>query len=256
MKTRELASIVENLKEAFDFPGRGNVWSQGSRWINHKRRVLQRMTDRYGAYMSHLIALSEDTSVKSEDRAQLKRQRSKVDSCKVFCWLCNVHRGVKPPSTLSLSLQGSDVDIIFAIKQLLKAVTTLRTMVKQDPLQWPTVKIVVDRVTNDGGENVYQGVALKRYDAATLSYSSSAALGDLERLTDKLRERLEWSDIDLLRALLVFLETQRWMKRNVTGDESDSDPSLAELKAAIEQISTQFRDPLEATGVQVSTLHY
>ena len=73
-KTRELASIVEDLKEAFDFPGRGNVpiQSQGSRWINHKRRALQRMTDWYGAYMSHLIALSEDTSVKSEDRARLK----------------------------------------------------------------------------------------------------------------------------------------------------------------------------------------
>ena len=70
-----------------------------------------------------------------------------------------------------------------------------------------------------------------------------------------MRERLEWSDIDLLRALLVFLETQSWMKRNVTGDESDSDPSLAELTAAIEEISTQFRDPLEAAGVQVSSLH-
>ena len=98
---------------------------------------------------------------------------------------------------------------------------------------WPAVKIVLDRV-NDGGENVYQGVALKWYDVATLSYCSSAALGDLERLTEKMRERLEWSDTDLPRALLVFLETQSWMKRNVTGDESDSDLSLAELKAAIE----------------------
>ena len=70
-----------------------------------------------------------------------------------------------------------------------------------------------------------------------------------------MHERLEWSDTDLLRALLVFLETQSWMKRYVTGDESNSDPSLAELKAAIELISTQFRDPLEATGVHVSSLH-
>ena len=56
-------------------------------------------------------------------------------------------------------------------------------------------------------------------------------------------ERFEWSDTNLLRALLVFLETQSWMKRNVSDD--DSDPALVELKAAIELISSQFRDPQE-----------
>ena len=68
------------------------------------------------------------------------------------------------------------------------------------------------RVKYDGDGNVYQGVALKRYDATTLSYCPSEALADLERLTEKMRELLEWSDRDLLRALLVFLETQSWMK--------------------------------------------
>ena len=127
-------------------------------------------------------------------------------------------------------------------------------MVKQDPLQWPTVKMVLDRVKKDGGENVYQGVALKRYDATTPSYCCSEALADLKRLTEKMHERLEWSDTNLLSALLVFLETQSWMKRNVSGDESDRDSSLEEIKAAIEQISSQFRVPLEATGVSVSSL--
>ena len=50
----------------------------------------------------------------------------------------------------------------------------------------------------------------------------------------------------------MFLETQSWMKRNVS--DNDSDPALVELKAAIELISSQFRDPLEATGVAVSSL--
>ena len=96
---------------------------------------------------------------------------------------------------------------------------------------------------NEGGENVYQGVTLKKYDTATLSYCSREALADLERLTEKMREQLEWSDTNLLRALLVFLETQSWMKKNVRDD--DSDPALVELKAAIELISSQFRDPQE-----------
>ena len=68
-KTRELESIVEELKGVYEFSGSGNrpIRSQGSRRIDHKRRALQRVTDRYGAFISHLIALSEDTSLKSED---------------------------------------------------------------------------------------------------------------------------------------------------------------------------------------------
>ena len=68
-KTRELMAVVEVLKEVFELPDSGNIpiRSEGSRWINHKRRALQRVVDRYGAYTSHLNALAEDNSIKSED---------------------------------------------------------------------------------------------------------------------------------------------------------------------------------------------
>lgn len=62
-------------------------------------------------------------------------------------------------------------------------------MLDQDLLQWCTVKLVLDRVKNNGGENVYQGVALKRYDATTLSYCSKQAQSDFRRLTEKMRKR-------------------------------------------------------------------
>lgn len=48
------------------------IRSQGSRWINHKRRALQRFVDRYGAYIKHLLTLVEDKTVRSNDRAKLK----------------------------------------------------------------------------------------------------------------------------------------------------------------------------------------
>jgi len=41
--------------------------SQGSRWISHKRKALQKVVDQYGAYVAHLISLSKDTTIKSED---------------------------------------------------------------------------------------------------------------------------------------------------------------------------------------------
>ena len=65
-KIRQLGDIVNDLKEVFEFPTGGNipVRSQGSRWINHKRKALQRVVDRYGAYITHLTALTEDASLR------------------------------------------------------------------------------------------------------------------------------------------------------------------------------------------------
>ena len=252
-KTRELESIVEELKEVYEFSGSGNkpIRSQGSRWIDHKRRALQRVTDRYGAFISHLIALSEDASLKSEDRARMKGFAQKWSHGK-YVVACAMYTDVlKPPSALSLSLQGSEVDIVYGIKQLLKASTTMVSMLEQDPLEWSTVKLVLDRVQNDGdGEQVYQGVSLKRYDATMLSYCSKQAQSDLRRLTEKMRERLEWSDTELLRALLVFVETQSWAERG----DGQTDSSLVELKTAVELIVAQFRAPLEAAGVDLFRL--
>ena len=48
------------------------VRAHGSRWINYKRKALLRVVDRYGAYLHHLRALSEDESIKSVDRQRLK----------------------------------------------------------------------------------------------------------------------------------------------------------------------------------------
>ena len=137
---------MEDLKEAFEFPSSGNVpvRFQGSRWINHKRKTLPRVTDRYGAYIAHLTALSEDTTLKSEDRARLKGYLQKWSHAKFLVGCAMFVELLKPPSTLSLSLQGADVDIVFGIKQLLKASNTLASLMKKDPLQWPTVTLVLE----------------------------------------------------------------------------------------------------------------
>ena len=92
------------------------------------------MTERYGAYMSHLNALSEDTSVNSEDRAWLKGYVQNWTHTKFLIGSAMFTEVLKPPSTLSLSLQGSDLDTFFGIKQLLNAASTLRSMMKQDLL--------------------------------------------------------------------------------------------------------------------------
>ena len=46
-KSRELSEIVEDLKMVFDLPSGGNmpVRCQGTHWISHKRKALQRVID-------------------------------------------------------------------------------------------------------------------------------------------------------------------------------------------------------------------
>lgn len=95
------------------------------------------------------------------------------------------------------------------IKQILKTSSTLGALAKQDPLQWPFVKTVLSRVKEeDGGKKTYQGTVLKSYTSATLEYCKKQAVTDLERLHGNMRERLEWSDVELLRSLLVLWTTK------------------------------------------------
>ena len=65
-KSQELSAIVEDLKEVFLFPSGGGlpVRCQGTRWISHKRKALQRVIDRFRAYISHKAALVEDARLK------------------------------------------------------------------------------------------------------------------------------------------------------------------------------------------------
>lgn len=254
---------MKELKEVFEFPSGGNkpVRSQGSRWINHKRKALQRVVDRYGAYISHLTALAEDGSVKPDDRARLKGYLKKWSNYNTLVGCAMYVDILKPPSLLSLSLQDHELDTVLGIKNMLKSVTALKSLARQDPFEWPTVKLLLGRVKDEAGEKTYQGAALKNYRDTAQEALKRDALGDLTRLDDKMRERLQWSDIKLLCALLVFLETQSWSKRSLEhtdvaeSDEDDSsDSSLDEVKKSVDYLATLFRLPLEAKGIALATL--
>ena len=63
---------------------------------------------------------------------------------------------------------------------------------------------------------------------------------------------MEWSDLKLLRSILVFLETQHWTKREAGGasdGNGDSDNDLTEIRSAVDLIVSSFLAPLEAKGM-------
>ena len=112
-KVRELMDIINELKEVFELPPEENIpiRSHGSRWISHKREALQHLIDRFGAYVSHLTALAEDSSVRSDDKARLKGYLKKWVQFKVVYGCALSIDVLKAPCILSLSLQDKNLDI-------------------------------------------------------------------------------------------------------------------------------------------------
>ncbi len=258
-KSRELAGIVADLKEVFELPKGGDkpIRAQGSRWITHKRNALQRLIDRYGAYLNHLITLSEDETIRSDDRARLKGYLQKWKQAKMLVGAALYVDVLKPPSLLSLSLQGDKLDIVQGIQHLLKSSKSLRTLAEQDPQEWPTLKLVCNRVKEENGNKVYQGAVLSAYTTTTLKQCTDQAQADLKQLDQKMRKWLEWSDVKMLRAILVVLDTRSWASptRGALEDDELDDDDTAEVKEALEYITTHFREPLEAAGVTLATIH-
>ena len=78
-KCRELEEVISDLQQCvvFDDAGIRPIRASGSRWVSHKLNAMKRVLSKYGAYTSHLIALTTDGSVKDVDRAKLRGYVSK-----------------------------------------------------------------------------------------------------------------------------------------------------------------------------------
>jgi len=130
-KSSDLAGIIEDLKEVFGFPKGGNlpIRCQGTRWVSHKRKALQRVVDRYGAYIAHLIALTEDRSLKTEDRECCRGYLRKWKQPKILIGCAMYIEALKPVSLLSLSLQSNGADIVLSMVNTMKSVKALKKTV-------------------------------------------------------------------------------------------------------------------------------
>ena len=117
--------------------------------------------DQYGAYITHLITLCEDKTIKSEDRARLKGYVQKWMQSKILIGFAMYVEILKGPSILSLCLQKSDCDIVYGLKQILKVADSIRSLGRQDPSLWPTVKLMMEKIDSEGSIVCYQGAEIK-----------------------------------------------------------------------------------------------
>ena len=102
----------------------------------HKQKALQQVVDRYGAYLNHLAALTEDKSIKSTDRQHLKGYLLKWRQARMIIGSAMYTDALNPASLLSLTLQDDDIDVVQGIKNILKFHTSLKKLTSQDVVMW------------------------------------------------------------------------------------------------------------------------
>ena len=250
-KCRELESIAKELKEVFDLVKGGDrpIRSCGTRWITHKRNALQRIVDRYGVYIAHLSALVEDTSLESTDRARLKGYLMKWKSSKILVACCLYIEALKPVSILSLTMQEDSTDVVSCVESTLRSSRALQSLTEKNPGLWSTIESLKRSVKEVDGELEYQGVAVDNIDKV-VDQCKKHVLADIDRLQQRLKDRLSWTDTSLLRSLLVLMETQSWQPR----DEDDGSKAVSDVKEAAEHIVSIFRKPLESRGVCIPSI--
>jgi len=192
-KCRDLSDLVDDLKDVYELPEGGNlpVRASRNRWIIHKHKALQQVVDRYGAYLNHLVALTEDKSIKSTDRQHLKgyllkwRQAWMIIGCTLYI------DALKPASLLSLSLQNDDIDVVQGIKNIVKSHTSLEKLTSQDVVDWPVSKMVLSKLENENGQKIYQGFEVHNFRESTIKTCEDQAVADLKSLDNRMRSRLK-----------------------------------------------------------------
>ena len=202
----------------------------------------------------------EDKTIPSTDRARLKGCLAKWQQAKMLIGAALYVDALKPASLLSLNLQEDNFDVVTGLQSILEARKYLRKYSQENPQRWPRVRKELQSLEDDG---VYQGATLLRYNEAAIQFCADQASADLNPLDESMRDRLEWSNMKMLRALMVYLDSQGWsanevdrsMMENSDADSEDTEDFVLQniLKAA-DYIINWFREPLERQGTSLHAI--
>ena len=161
--------MVNELKACLDpseMPhegGRKPLRACGTRFIAHKTASLGRLINRFGAYHCHLVALTEDASIKSVDRQKIKGNALKWQDLKVLIGCAFFHDLLKAPANLCKVLQEDGLSVIRVIEAVMKTVKALDQINSAPFEELPTVKLVLGRLHEEGGSVIYQGQEFKKH---------------------------------------------------------------------------------------------
>ena len=208
-KCRELEEVVSDLKECIciDEAGIKPVRASGSRWVSHKLNAMRRVLSKYGAYTGHLLALSEDHSLKSTDRAKFRGYCSQWLQAKYLLGCAVFVDVLTPCAVFSKVMQSDELDILAALTSLLRTVKETEKLSSLPLTGWPMYSATLKKVEDENGKKVYQCQELKQFCDAEQYYTRHCE-EFCRDVSDCLRSRMEWSDHQVMRDIISVLATQ------------------------------------------------
>ena len=126
-KCKELEDLIAELSECLDiseFPTSGGsrpIRACGTRFITHNVAAMNRIIDRFRAYLSHITALTEDSSTTPDDKQKLTGCVTKWRESKMLIGCAVFHDILKVTSLLCTHLQSDQLCTITAIEAILKS---------------------------------------------------------------------------------------------------------------------------------------
>ena len=132
---------------------------------------------------------------------------------------------LKPASLLSLTLHN-EINIVQDIKHILKAHSSLQ-LTSVNPVEKAVTKVILSRLKDENRGKVYQESELHNFWDTTTKSCADQALADLKSFE---RDHLKWSNVDLMRSILLSLDTQAWKESKRCSAEDDR---LSEIKSAL-----------------------
>ena len=137
-------------------------------------------------------------------------------------------------------LQNDSLDILGAFTSLIRTVQELNKLSSKSLLQWPTYSSTPKSIaTQEDGNKLYQQQLLRNYAEAEHPFSSHYE-EYFTSITSCLKYRVEWTDMEFIRDVILFIATQGW--HELADEDSQSvepNETSASYILAIDRLSSK-----------------
>ena len=246
-KCRILNDIVEELRaclEPSEMPSKGGsrpLRACGTHFVSHKVAALKRVVARFGAYLAHLTAMTEDSSMQPADRQKMKGYVVKWQISQKLLG-CALFRDIlRPLSILCKVLQEEEICVVRVVECVLKTKNSLDKVKTTLFEELPTVKMVLGRIKCEDRSVSYQGVDLKNHDQS-ITYLKTHMHEWIEALETCLKKRFKQNEFELLTHTVTLLATNGWERSTSTAFGHE----------ALEAVCERFHVSLESANVDCS----
>ena len=141
-------------------------------------------------------------------------------------------------------MQNDEIDILGALTSLLKTLCETETLTSKPLEQWSTYSATLKKFTNEDNKVLYQSQEVKHFTQVKEYYLTHYE-DVCRKVSDCIKSRLGWSDLTLMRDIIVILNTLGWEK--LIQEHSP----LHE----IDRLVTRFKIPLESAGCTTEDIH-